>query len=103
MKRILALSLCLGLALTQVGQAKDNNNKKAKQHANKQAAVAQHNANVAHKQNVKAQRNVQAQRNVYRASECERSSREGELSGEREHAKRGGCERSASAAGKLAI
>ena len=65
MKRILALSLCLGLALTQVGQAKDNNNKNAKQHANKQAAVAQHNANVAHKQNVKVQRNVQAQRNVY--------------------------------------
>jgi hypothetical protein len=63
MKRILALSLCLGLALTQVGQAKDNN-KKVKRTANKQAAAAQHNANVAHKQSVKVQRNVQAHRSV---------------------------------------
>jgi hypothetical protein len=62
MKRILAISFCLGLALTQVVHAADKN--KDKKHSNKAAVSAQHNARVAHKQNVKMQRNVQAQRNV---------------------------------------
>lgn len=68
MKRILALSFCLGLVLTQVVHAEDNN----KKHAKKAAAVAQHNANVARRSSVRVQpnhaqiqRNVQLRRNVH--------------------------------------
>jgi hypothetical protein len=62
MKKILAISFCLGLAFTQIVQAADKN--KNKKHSNKAAVAAHHNANVARKQNVKAQRNVRAQRSV---------------------------------------
>jgi len=62
MKKILAISLCLGLAFTQIVHAADK--EKNKKPAKKAAVAAQHNANVARKQNVKVQRNLQAQRNV---------------------------------------
>lgn len=72
MKRILALSFCLGLALTQAVHADDNKNKR---HANKAAVTAQRSANVMHRQNVNAVRSVQAQRNfnVQRGAQVQRN------------------------------
>ncbi len=58
MNRILALTFCLGLALTQVVHADDKGKKHAKREA-KAAAAAQHNAVRAAKQNAAYQRSVQ--------------------------------------------
>ncbi len=60
MKRILALSFCLGLVLTQMVHA-DNNDKK---HAKKAAAVAQHNAVQTQRRNLNVHRNVQLHNNA---------------------------------------
>ena len=66
MKRILALTFCLGLALTQMAHAddKDKEKKHAKRHADKEAAVEQRSAIKAQKQNAKVDRRAQVQRNV---------------------------------------
>jgi hypothetical protein len=58
MKRILALTFFLGLALTQVVHADDKDKKHAKKEA-KAAGVSQHNAVRAAKQNANYQRSVQ--------------------------------------------
>ena len=58
MNRILALTFCLGLALTQVVHADDKGKKHAKREA-KAAAAAQHNAVRAAKQNAAYRRSVQ--------------------------------------------
>jgi hypothetical protein len=58
MKRILALTFCLGLALTQIVHADDKDKKHAKKEA-KAAAASQHNAGSAAKQNANYQRSVQ--------------------------------------------
>jgi hypothetical protein len=58
MKRILALTFCLGLALTQVVHAEDKDKKHAKKQA-KATAAAQHNVARGAKQNANYQRNVQ--------------------------------------------
>lgn len=60
MKTTLALTFCLGLALTQIAGADDKDkNKHAKKQANKEAAVAQHNTVQAPKRKAQVQRNVQ--------------------------------------------
>ncbi len=58
MNRILALTFCLGLALTQVVHADNKDKKNAKREA-KAAAAAQHNTVKAAKQNARYQRSVQ--------------------------------------------
>jgi hypothetical protein len=59
MKRILTLTFCLGLALTQVVHADDKDKKHAKKQEAKAASVSQHNTVRAAKQNAAYQRNVQ--------------------------------------------